>query len=426
MINRAFASSDKTVATISSTGELAPVAPGQTTISVSGAGVQATFELNVIQGVEELQITPSGTKVAFEGSDPFTVTATVLPETASVKTVRYVSDKPEVASVDSKTGVVTIGAEGVAKVTVTTEGYKMPVKGADGKYVYESLSATLIVNVSKQSASTASVTITSENVVDGTLVLQKGSTVQLTAVTEPAGFNGTYSWMVTDDIISVDESGKLTAVSVGSSVVAVIAASDSWGTAMGELPVSVTGINPTAIEIVNGTSLTAAVNETPLVLEARATAPANADFGGVNWYSSNEDIVKVDKNGRLSYVGVGKAVVTAKAKTWDGTAELPDVSAQFSLDILNAAVTDFDIEVKSGGIYKDGLYYLEKGSTLTLKCATIPIGTIPNTVAWRSETPSIATVNADGVVSGIEFYEEREQMLQSHVLWTVLLRKRLP
>ena len=407
VINRAFASSDKTVATISSTGELAPVAPGQTTISVSGAGVQATFELNVIQGVEELQITPSGTKVAFEGSEPFAITAAGLPETASVKTVKYVSDKPEVASVDSKTGVVTIGTEGVAKVTVTTEGYKKPVKGADGKYVYEPLSATLIVNVSKQSASTASVTITAENVVDGTLVLQKGSTVQLTAVTEPAGFNGTYSWMVTDDIISVDESGKLTAVAVGSSVVAVIAASDSWGTAMGELPVSVTGINPTAIEIVNGTSITAAVNETPLVLEARPAAPANADFGGVNWYSSNEDIVKVDKNGRLSYVGVGKATVTAKAKTWDGTAELPNVTAQFSLDILNAAVTDFDIEVKSGGIHKDGLYYLEKGSTLTLKCATIPIGTIPNTVAWRSETPSVATVNADGVVSGIEFYEEK-------------------
>ena len=185
VINRAFASSDKTVATISSTGELAPVAPGQTTISVSGAGVQATFELNVIQGVEELQITPSGTKVAFEGAEPFAITAAVLPETASVKTVKYVSDKPEVASVDSKTGVVTIGTEGVAKVTVTTEGYKKPVKGADGKYVYEPLSATLIVNVSKQSASTASVTITAENVVDGTLVLQKGSTVQLTAVTEP-------------------------------------------------------------------------------------------------------------------------------------------------------------------------------------------------------------------------------------------------
>ena len=100
VINRAFASSDKTVATISSTGELAPVAPGQTTISVSGAGVQATFELNVIQGVEELQITPSGTKVAFEGSEPFAITAAVLPETASVKTVKYVSDKPEVASVD--------------------------------------------------------------------------------------------------------------------------------------------------------------------------------------------------------------------------------------------------------------------------------------------------------------------------------------
>ena len=407
VINKAYSSSDNSVATISSNGELAPVAPGKTTITVSGAGVQATFELNVYQGVEELQINPAGTKVAYEGSEPFTIAATVLPETASVKTVTFVSDKPEVASVDPKTGVVTIGTEGVAKVTVTTEGYKKPVKGSDGNYVYETLSATLIVNVSKQSSTPASVTVTSENVVDGTLVIQKGSVAQLSAVTEPAGFDGTYSWMVTDDIISVDQTGKLTALAVGNSVVAVVAASDSWGTAMGELPVRVTGINPTAIEIVNGSSLTAAVNETPLVLEARATAPANADFGGVNWYSSDENIVKVDKNGRLTYLGVGKAVVTAKAKTWDGAEELSNVSAQFSLDILNAEVTDFDIAVKEGGIYKDGIYYLEKGAQMTLKCATIPIGTIPNTIAWKSDNSSVATINADGVVNGVEFFDDQ-------------------
>ena len=44
---------------------------------------------------------------------------------------------------------------------------------------------------------------------------------------------------------------------------------------------------------------------------------------------------------------------------------------------------------------------------MTLKCATIPIGTIPNTVTWRSDTPSVATINADGVVSGIDFFDDQ-------------------
>ena len=407
VIDGTFASSDKSVATISANGELSPVAPGKSTITVSGAGVQASFELNVVQGVEELQITPSGTRLAFVGDEPFAISATVLPENASVKTVTYASDKPEVASVDPNSGVVTVAGEGLARVTVTTQGYKKPVKGADGKYVYEPLSATLIVNVSKESDVNLSVSIAADNIVDGTLVLQKGTSVQLASVIEPAGINASYSWMVTDDIISVDQSGRLTGVAVGSSVVAVIATTEGFGTAMGELPVSVTGINPTSIEIVNGEGLTAAVNENPVILEARATAPSNADFGGVNWYSSDENIVKVDKNGKLSYVGVGKAVVTAKAKTWDGTAELSNVTDQFSLDILNAEVTDFDIVVKEGGIHKDGIYYLEKGSKMTLKCSTIPVGTIPNTISWRSETPSVATINSDGVVTGVDFYDDK-------------------
>ena len=402
-----FASSDRSVATISADGELTPLAPGTTTITVSGAGVHASFDLNVIQGVESLQISPSGTKISYIGDEPFAITATILPENASVKAVTYTSDKPEVASVDSQTGTVTIVNEGLARITVTTQGYKRPVKGADGNYVYEPLSATLIINVSKKSDTVLSVNIQAENIVDGTLLLQKGTSVQLTAITEPSGIQASYSWMTTDEIISVNESGVLTGVAVGQSMVAVLATTEEFGTAMGELPVSVTGINPTSIEIVNGDGVTAAVNENPLVLDARATAPANADFAGVNWYSSDENIVKVDKNGKLSYVGVGKAVVTAKAKTWDGTGELSNVTDQFSLDILNADVTDFDIVVKEGGIYKDGIYYLEKGFTMSLKCSTIPIGTIPNTIAWKSENTSVATINADGVVTGVNFFDDK-------------------
>ena len=403
-----FNSSDKSVASVSSTGELKALASGKTTVTVSGAGVQKSFELNVVQGVESIQITPAGTKSVYEGDEPFTVSATVLPETATVKTVSYKSDKPSVASVDSKTGKVTIVGEGVAKITVTTDGYKRPVKGSDGAYTYEALSATLLVNVSKPSVSgPLEVTINAENIVDGTLYVQKGSSVQLTAVTDPAGFNGTFSWMVTSDIISVDQSGKLTALSVGSSVVAVMATSASGASSMGELPVQVTGINPTAIQITNGTSMTASVADAPVTLEARATAPSNVDFAGVNWYSSNENIVTVDANGKLTYRGVGKAVITAKAKTWDGKSELANVKAELSIELQNAPVTDFEIAHQSGGIIKDGLYYLEKGSTMVLKCVTIPMGTIPQTIAWKSQNPAIATVNADGVVTGVSFSEDK-------------------
>lgn len=399
--NRTFASSSPAVASISENGELKPLSSGKTTVTVAGAGVEDSFELNVYQGVESLEIDPSGTKVVFNGDEPFTVSTAVYPENASVKTVTFASDKPEVASVDSRTGIVRVHRDGVARITATTDGFKRPVKGADGNYIYESLSATLLLTVfDKNSTGSSKVSITADNITDGTLVIQKGSVVQLTAVPDPSDYNGKYTWMVTNDLISVDETGRLTALAVGSSTVAVLAASDAWGTAMGELPVSVTGINPTAIEIVNGERMSTSVAETPVTLQARVTAPSNADFSGVNWYSSNENIVKVDPDGRLSYVGVGKAVITAKAKTWDGLSELSGVSDTFEIEIANAAITDFDIVYREGGIIISDRYYVEEGGTITLGYETVPMGAIPSTVTWTSGAESYATVSANGVVSG--------------------------
>ena len=400
--NRTFISSDNSVASISQNGELKALASGKTTITLSGAGVEKSFELNVIQGVESLQMDPSGTKTVFKGDEPFKLNAVVYPENATVKTVSYTSDKPEVASVDAQTGLVTILKDGVARITVTTDGFKRPIKGDDGNYIHEKLSSVLLLTVVDKSSANSKVIISAENIVDGTLVIQKGSTVQLTATTDPTGYDGTYSWMVTNDVISVDDNGKLTAVAVGSSVVAVLAASEAWGTAMGELPVNVTGINPTSIEITNGESIKTSVADPPIVLVAKATAPSNADFAGVNWYSSNEKVVKVSQDGKLSYTGVGKAVITAKAKTWDGKDELSGVSDTFEIETLNATITDFDVVWKEGGMFISDRYYVEEGETITLGYETIPMGAVPNTVSWRSSSDTNATVSANGVVTGRE------------------------
>lgn len=398
VIDQTFSSSDRSVASVNAKGQLEVHAPGKVEITVSGAKVETSFDLSVIKGVESLSISPSGVLPVIIGSQPFTIDAEVLPADASVKGVSFVSDTPSVASVDPKTGKVTVGKGGIARITVTTDGYKIPVLGEDGKYVYEALTAVLLVNVGKPSD--MKVTIESDAIVDGTLVVQKGKSVQLRAVTDFEGFSGTISWMPADDIVSVDKTGKLTALAVGTTVMAVMAEEDGL-TAMAELPISVTGINPTAIEIVNGKSLSVPVNETPVTLVAKATAPSNADFGGVNWYSSDEKIVKVDETGKLTYLGVGKAVITAKAKSWDGIEELAGVQATFEVELGNAPVTDFDIVRISGGIEKSGVYYIEEGATMKLGYVTVPIGSQPQTVSWRSANSNVAEVSDEGLVRGV-------------------------
>ena len=122
----------------------------------------------------------------------------------------------------------------------------------------------------------------------------------------------------------------------------------------------------------------------------------------MNWYSSNEKVVKVSQDGKLSYTGVGKAVITAKAKTWDGKDELSGVSDTFEIETLNATITDFDVVWKEGGMFISDRYYVEEGETITLGYETIPMGAVPNTVSWRSSSDTNATVSANGVVTGRE------------------------
>ena len=65
--------------------------------------------------VSSVLVTPETAEL--EIGETLALTATVLPEDATDKTVTWESDKPEIASV-SKDGVVTAVAEGTANITV--------------------------------------------------------------------------------------------------------------------------------------------------------------------------------------------------------------------------------------------------------------------------------------------------------------------
>jgi len=53
-----------------------------------------------------------------------TLTATIAPDNATDKTIRWYSDRPEVATVDESTGEINAISEGVAKITATTHNNK--------------------------------------------------------------------------------------------------------------------------------------------------------------------------------------------------------------------------------------------------------------------------------------------------------------
>ena len=119
-----WTSSDESVATVSQSGLVSAVAPGQAVITATttdGTDLSASCNVTVLHVQAEsiqLNVTTAGLN---EGST-LQLTATILPEECDIKTVLWASNNPSVATVDSN-GLVTTHSVGTATITaITTDG----------------------------------------------------------------------------------------------------------------------------------------------------------------------------------------------------------------------------------------------------------------------------------------------------------------
>ena len=116
-----WTSSDESVATVSQSGLVSAVAPGNAVITATttdGTDLSASCNVTVLHVQAEsiqLNVTTAGLN---EGST-LQLTATVLPEDCDIKTVIWESNNPSVATVDSN-GLVTTHSVGTATITATT------------------------------------------------------------------------------------------------------------------------------------------------------------------------------------------------------------------------------------------------------------------------------------------------------------------
>ena len=386
-----YNSSDKEVATIEN-GIVLVHKAGTTDISVDCAGKTASFTLNVIQCVESVKIISPESNPYVIGNDvkEFTIQYAVYPENASVKTATFSSGNPEVATVDATTGVVTVHKSGDAQIIVTTDGTMRPYVNQSGVTVVEPATVNLVVVVSDE-ATKPSVEITGEGVEDGTLTIKKGSKVQLAANVTPTSYSGSVNWSTTtSNILSVDANGLVTALARGEGKVVAVA-----GGAVAELNVNVLGIDPTAIKIDQEFTESILVSEKQVLLSASLVAPENGDFGGVNWYSSNEEVAVVSAEGQVSILKAGRVTITAKALSSDGTRELSGVEASIELEFTAPYITEVLVSLPTSMV--------EVGESVQLGYKVIPSEAEPENVDWVIESGNdFASITSSGVLTGIK------------------------
>ena len=388
-----YNSSDKEVATIEN-GIISVKKAGTTEISVNCAGKTASFPLTVIQCVESVEITSPESNPYVIGNDitEFKIEYAVYPENASIKTASFTSSAPAVATVDPKTGVVTVHKSGEAQITVTTDGTMRPYVNQNGETVVEPAKVNLMLVVSDEATKPSSLEIKGEGVAEGALTIKKGNTVQLEAVVTPASYSGAITWSTqTPNILSIDpETGLLTALARGTGKVVAVT-----GGTVAELTVNVLGIDPTAIKIDQEFTEEISVLEKQILLTVSVVAPENGDFGGVNWYSSNEGIATVNAEGQVSILKKGNVTITAKALSADGSRELSDVTASVELNFAAPGVNEVQVTMPHSN--------LEVGSSMQLGYQLIPSEAEVTNVTWTiEEGKEYASITSNGVITGIK------------------------
>ena len=108
-----------------------------TAAAIDGSGVKATCKIIVSDGIikaESVTLNTTNTTIALGSTK--TLTATVLPEDATMRTVTWKSSNTDVATVDENGVVTTVGA-GTATITATA---------ADGKGAYAECKVNVIFN----------------------------------------------------------------------------------------------------------------------------------------------------------------------------------------------------------------------------------------------------------------------------------------
>ena len=286
-------SSDKTeVATVDGDGRVTAVKAGEAVVTVTteDGGKTATCRVTVkAKAVGVTEVTLDKTELTLTEGETETLTATVKPDNADNRKVKWSSDKTDVATVDG-TGKVTAVKPGEAVVTVTTED--------GGK------TATCAVTVKAKAVNVTDVTLDKTE-----LTLTEGETETLTATVRPDNAdNRKVTWSSDKTgVATVDGAGKVTAVKAGEAVITVTT-EDGGKTATCKVTVKAKVVPVTGVEV-NPWAVTLSVSGTSKL--SYTIRPADATNQNVKWESDNPSVATVDSDGNVRAVSAGVAKVSA-------------------------------------------------------------------------------------------------------------------
>ncbi len=360
-----YTSSDTLVLTIDKSGLISAVKSGTAIVTItSKGGLSKQITFKVLIPVEEIT-TDIETKEIIETGSTFDLSShiSVLPIEASNKEVTYTSSNNLIATVDNN-GLITTLTKGEFSITVTSVDQESISKVIN----FESY-------ISVQSIDTSNLDSNTRIYDKGTLDLSK-----LISVVPSNATNTNLTYESSDtSVLTVDETGKVLALSSGKAKITVIASDNVSTTIEIESYIKATSIetNLDSTKIEKGATLDLASLVTLLPLDATNKT--------LTYTSSDSSILSISSEGVISAKSSGSATITIHQADIEKT-------------------IDFECIISVSGIEKTNESSLnqviEKGDTLDIKnyFNVLPLDATNKNVIYSIDNSNCASIE-DGIIT---------------------------
>ena len=343
--------------------------PGTTQTTV----VSKTTALTVDPAVTELSVAPSTAALTLVTDETIDIQAAV-GATDSFDSLVASVDKPAVAAINTED----LNALGIVHVSALSVGTAVVTIRARGT----SFTSSALITVSKEPTHVSSL------VLDRTsLSLPVNGTYSLTATVGPDdATDKSITWVSLKPLdVSVDASGTVKVLHNFTGTVTVTATSNDNNLATQSCEVSVNSVPVDGIAL-SDTSLTLYKGSYKYL--TAVVTPTGAADTSITWTSSDESVVTIDMDGKITAVGVpagktyGEATITAQTSN-------PSVFATCTVKVLPAVL------ITSLTLNKSDLS-LNVGDEETLTVTGTPSNATNKNLLWTSSNPDVASVSSSG------------------------------
>ena len=348
---------------------LTPVGRGKATVRVSTQDGRVFDSATITVKQPYTNITLNKKQLSLDGSKTETLTAVASPQDADDSIV-WLSDKPDVATVDNNGKVTAVNA-GTAVITAASKERPDDVKDQ------------CIVTVTSSVIHVTGVTVTPTN-----LTLSEGESRTIFATIAPTNAeNKSMSWHSSNEsVATVSDYGNVVALSVGTATITVTT-EDGGHKATCNVTVLKNSVGVTSLTL-DKSDITLSFGNYERI-EA-TILPENATNKNIIWGSSDQTVAKVDNGTVTAMSKEGTAVITATSE------DNPSLSATCTVKVVRQLVPVDGLTVEPS------ILNIYMGQTKQLKATVSPSNATDQSVTWSVQQGGVAAVDQNGVVTPLK------------------------